>query len=126
MRRMEAICRGGLHIGSIYLYSGVGVTAKINLDLLHEIMAQMSDVTGPWFGGDWNCSPQQLAATGWLELIGGVIHAPKRATCGDNILDYCVFGPQAMQPILERVGEHGPKGIEGKSSVRAPPSCRGS
>ena len=77
LRRMGAICRGGVHLGAVYLRDTVGVHAQHNLDTLHGIMLALKAVRGPWcVGGDWNCTPEELEATGWLKLVGGVIKAP--------------------------------------------------
>ena len=46
---------------------------------------------GPWIlGGDWNCTPAELGATGWLRKVGGIIHAPQAATCNGKVHDFCV------------------------------------
>ena len=51
----------------------------------------MALISGPWIiGGDWNCLPSELAATGWVELVGGTIHAPKAATCNGKVYDFFV------------------------------------
>ena len=68
MRRVAAMGKGGVHCGSAYLYSGVGVAAKCNLDVLDTIAFTISGLVGPWIiGGDWNCTPADLEATGWLK-----------------------------------------------------------
>ncbi len=91
LRHIGAVCRGGLYLGSAYLHDSVGVTAQCNLDLLHAMAAELRLVGGCWIvGGDWNCTPAELAATGWLELVDGIIHAPQAATCNDKIYDYFV------------------------------------
>ena len=57
---------------------------------------------GPWvIAGDWNCTPDDLRNTGWLELVGGRNVAPHTPTCGDRIIDFIVisecFGHVATQ-----------------------------
>ena len=65
LRKLCCVCKGGLHAGSPYLNSSVGINAKCILDLLHLMAAAMDSISGPWaIGGDWNCTPEQLAATG--------------------------------------------------------------
>ena len=45
----------------------------------------------PWIlGGDWNCTPQELRDTGWLQKVGGTIHAPAAATCNESVYDFFV------------------------------------
>ena len=61
--------KGGVHCGSPYLYSMKGkggVQAQCNLDMLDSMAFTLNGLVGPWIlGGDWNCTPQELADTGW-------------------------------------------------------------
>ncbi len=91
LRHVGAMCRGGFHLGSIYMHDSIGVMAKSNLDLLQEAAAELLLVRGGWIvGGDWNCTPDELEASGWLDLVGGAIHAPTTATCNDSVYDFFV------------------------------------
>lgn len=91
LRKVVCIAKGGVHCGTPYLHSGIGVQAKSNLDLLHLMAAALAAVTGPWIlGGDWNCTPAELEATGWLSVVGGKTFAPKSDTCGKRVIDYFV------------------------------------
>ena len=66
---------------SAYMTSAVGVQAKCSLDHLQDMAKVLAAVVGPWcVGGDWNCTPEQLAATGWLALVGGIVHVPTTPT----------------------------------------------
>lgn len=77
MRRVAAMAKGGVHCGSIYMYGGVGITAKCNLDFLEGVCHTVSNQVGSWcIGGDWNCTPAELAATGWLRKVGGLSRHP--------------------------------------------------
>ena len=68
-----------------------GVGTKCNLDLLDTIAFTLGGLVGPWIlGGDWNCTPADLAATGWLQKVGGVIHAPNAPTCNGSVYDFFV------------------------------------
>ena len=72
MRRVAAMAKGGVHCGSIHLFDGVGAAAKCNLDFLEGVGHTPSKLVGTWcIGGDWNCTPADLAATGWLRKVGG-------------------------------------------------------
>ena len=103
VRRIGAVCRGGFSLGSVYLHDSVGVHAKCNLDLLQEVAAELALLAGGWIiGGDWNCTPEELVATGWLELIDGVIHAPRMPTCNGHIYDYFVV-KRSFQHAVFRV-----------------------
>jgi len=91
LRRIGAICKGGVHVGSVYLKDTIGVHAQHNLDTLHGMMLALKAVRGPWcVGGDWNCTPEELEATGWLKLVGGVIKAPPTPTCNGRVIDFFV------------------------------------
>ena len=100
LRRIGAVCRGGFHLGSVYLHDTVGVMAANNLDLLQEVAAELALVCGGWVvGGDWNCTPAELAATGWLDLVGGAVCAPQAATCNGNVYDFFVVKRQFQHAV---------------------------
>eukprot|EP00973_Karenia_brevis_P017249 2368142-Karenia_brevis.AAC.1 len=53
--------------------------------------AAILQLRGPWvLGGDWNITPELLATTNWLKVVGGVIVAPKSATCNGSVYDFFV------------------------------------
>ena len=95
--------KGGVHVGTPYLYSMIGkggVRAKCNLDLLDSIAFTLSGLVGTWIlGGDWNCTPQDLAATGWLKKVGGVLHAPSAPTCNGSVYDFFVVSASASDQV---------------------------
>ena len=65
--------RGGLRIAllAVYLQDGVGIMG--NRDLLSEIGRSIGD-TRLWIAaGDWNCEPQDLLESGWLDMVKGTI-----------------------------------------------------
>ena len=80
MKRVAAMGKGGVHVGTPYMFSMAGkggIQAECNLDLLDSMAFTLSGLVGPWIlGGDWNCTPDELTATGWLQKVGGVILAP--------------------------------------------------
>ena len=134
MKRASAMGKGGMHLGSPYLYSMVGkggIRAKCNLDLLDSMAFTISGLVGPWMiGGDWNCTPEELTATGWLQKVGGVIHAPSSPTCNGHVYDFFVVkacisdGVQSTHVIGDAgLNPHSPsrliyKGIPRKVMVR--------
>jgi hypothetical protein len=72
MKQLGAVCRGGIDFGSCYLHSSIGIAAKKNLDLLHKIAGVLRQLAGPWIlAGDFNGTPEELEATGFLKLAGG-------------------------------------------------------
>ena len=80
--------KGGVHFGSPYMFSMIGkggIRAKCNLDLLDSMAFTLTSLVGPWIiAGDWNCTPEDLRATGWLQKLGGVIHAPSAPPVPDK------------------------------------------
>ena len=86
--------KGGIHCGSIYCFSEVntgGIDAQSNVDLLNSAAFTINSLVGPWIvGGDWNCTPAELKATGWLKRVNGVAVAPSAPTCNDSAYDYFV------------------------------------
>ena len=66
--RAGAACRGGIHLAAVYLHDAIGVAARCNLDLLEGAAAVLRGLAGQWvLGGDFNCTPGELAATGFLK-----------------------------------------------------------
>ncbi len=45
-----AMCRGGVHVGPVYLRTNEGLT-DMNLNILQDIAADLSTLTGPWILG---------------------------------------------------------------------------
>ena len=89
MKHVGALGRGGCHFGSVYFTSMVGqggITAKWNLDLLETIALTLFVLKGAWIiGGDWNSTPAELIATGWVKKVGGVVHTPSSETCNGKV-----------------------------------------
>ena len=89
-RWVGGMCRGGLHVVSVYLWTAEGLS-KRNLDLLHELAFILRSISGPWvIAADWNMDPALLSMSGWPALVNGTIVAPTEATCGSNVLDFFV------------------------------------
>ena len=85
-----AVCRGGFHVLSLYLWHSEGLTAR-NLELLQTLAQAISRLRGPWLlARDFNITPQELSASGWLQLVRGLVHAPQAPTCGRKTYDVFV------------------------------------
>ena len=81
-----AVCKGGFRILPVYLWHSEGLTAR-NLDLLQTLAQVISRLRGPWLlAGDFNITPQELSASGWLHLVRGLVHAPQAPTCGKKTI----------------------------------------
>lgn len=99
--RVGAICRGGRHLGCVYLTSAVGVKEKCNLDLLQYMACTIKSLTGPWcIGGDWICTPGELADTGWFRLVNGVVHAQASPTCNGKAYDFFVVASGSTHAVM--------------------------
>ena len=116
MKRAAAMGEGGVHLGSVYLVSQVGVIAKRNLDLLESVaFALTSLAAGLTIGGDWNCMPEDLLATGWLTKVSGVICASRGSTCNGKVYDFFVV----VAPIADAVHS-----VHKISDAGLTPDCR--
>ena len=92
VKHVGAVCRGGLHIGSAYLNSSLGIKHKRNLDMLQAIAGVLATLKGPWvLAADFQCTPEQLEATGWLKLVKGKVVAPKMPTCMGRVIDFSLY-----------------------------------
>ncbi len=70
---IEAGGAGGLVVYSVYLRCGEDIGAH-NWSVLCKIAQHARGHGRPWaMGGDWNCTPNMLAASGWTERVGGVV-----------------------------------------------------
>ena len=85
---------GGFHCGSLYFHDGVGIGHELNTKVLNGTATRVKALQGPFvLAADWNCTPKELAATGFLKLIGGHVVHPVNKTCTagkGRILDYFV------------------------------------
>lgn len=87
---VDAVVKGGVYFVNIYLKDGEGMS-ETNKHLLETAAQLIASLRGPWIAqGDWNLSPEVLAASNWLKITNGVIFATELATCNDNTYDYFV------------------------------------
>ncbi len=102
-------CRPVLVV-SVYLRDGVGMN-DANTDTLNKVGACVQTHSG-WqriIGGDFNVTPQTLAATGHVQEMNARVVAPdtRRGTCrtrwGTRVYDYFVVG-QALANGIEEIG----------------------
>ena len=103
-KHMGAICKGGFHLATGYLHCSVGVQHKSNLDYLQAAAGVLNGLDGPWImSADWQCTPEQLEATGWLKLVKGRIVAPKFDTCNGRTIDYFVVSESFAGAVVGAV-----------------------
>ena len=62
-------------------------------------------------GGDFNCTPEELKAIGWFQLVGGVTVRPNSPTCNDRTIDFFVVSKEMAHVVVGAwfVGDAGPK-----------------
>ena len=70
-----------LAIGNLYLESGVGPGGGVNPGLLAALALFIQELRIPWIVvGDWNCTHDELACSGFLQSVHGRLLAPLEAT----------------------------------------------
>ena len=110
-------CKGGMHFISLYMWCSEGLTQR-NLDLLQYAAQLLAAVHGPWVvAADFNCEPNILQDSGWLDLVSGVIVKPGRATCGRRTYDYFVVA-RGLQHAVRGVAVVTDAGFHPHSPVR--------
>lgn len=70
----------------------------------------LASLVGPRIvGGDWNCTPADLQATGWLKKVGGVIRAHLAATCNGKVYDFFVVAAPIADAVhsVHRISDAG-------------------
>ena len=91
MSWLGAFCKGGLYCLSVYFWTSEGLSQR-NLDILHAIAQIIKQLHGPWLlAADFNFTPEEIVSSGWLQLVGGQIHAPSLPTCNRSIYVYFVL-----------------------------------
>ncbi len=82
---------------ALYLWSGQALSDK-NFAILKQVRILKDIIKKPALVfGDWNMSPEQLAASGWLDLLGFRVNflVPKHVTStmhkfSDRVIDYAI------------------------------------
>ena len=114
---MGGVLRGGLHCCLLYLKDSEGAS-ETNLNLLQEVAAFLSCLTGPWIiGGDWNMSPQTLETTNFAAMVRGVIVAPSSPTCNGSTYDYFVVS-EGLRPCVAGIARIDDSGLNPHWPVR--------
>ena len=87
---VDGVQRGGVHCGSIWLFDSQGLS-DANMALLEEAAVALRPCQGGWiFGGDWNISAGLLAASKWLDMVGGVVFSTSLPTHKESTYDFFV------------------------------------
>ena len=121
LKWIGAAMPGGFHCGSLYLHDGIGLGHELNQKVLHGVAARVNLLQGPFvLSADWNGTPEELVATGFLKLIQGHIVRPVGKTCTagkGRILDYFVVS-SSMLPYIRGAFNVEDAGISPHSPVR--------
>ena len=73
-----------------------------NLDSLEQLAILLYAYRSPWIlAADFNMDPETLAASGWLELVGGTIMHSNQPTCGNANYDYFVVGGGLQRAVVK-------------------------
>ncbi len=100
-QHVGAMLRGGLHLASIWLFPTVGIGARCNLDFLQEVGGYLRSLRAPWIlGGDFNGEPEELQASGWLNLVDGQIVCAALPTCNGSRYDYFVVARCLLHGVV--------------------------
>ena len=71
------------------------------MELLQAIAQTIRALRGPWIlAADFNMEPQQLASTGWLDLVQGTVWAPLAPTCNQMVYDFFVTDRRLDHAVL--------------------------
>ena len=100
MQQVAAMGKGGVHVASAYFHDAIGPDAKANRELRESMAFTLNSLKGPWIlGADWNCTPEELQATGWLQKVGGVVCAPRAATCNGRVTSFFVVAASIAEAV---------------------------
>ena len=83
------------------MHSSLGLKHPKNLTLLQDIACVLKTLQGPFvLTADFNGTAVDLGRTGFLELVDGVIFAPKKATCKGRVIDYFVVSQDLASSVV--------------------------
>ncbi len=88
IRRMAAVCRGGLALVSVYFHDAPGIPPE-NVEMMRDLAVVLAAIQGPWvLAADWNMEPEEVIGTGFPALVDGTLVAPSLPTCNAATYDY--------------------------------------
>ena len=80
--RVLGLIRGGMIFISLYLKTGEKPNSDLNWKILMRVASILNLSQIPFIiGGDFQCGPQELRDTQWLEILKGVIVSSGEITC---------------------------------------------
>ena len=78
--------------------------------ILEEVAAVVQQLRGPWIlAGDWNLTPEILASSNFLKMIGGTVVAPDCLTSNGSVYDYSIIRRGVIPAVhcVYRIGDAG-------------------
>ena len=102
----NALVKGGVDLGSVYLISGAGPSSQDNLDILEDVGERLACLNRPFvIGGDWNMTADELETTGWVQRVGGAIVKPQAAlptSCASGrTIDFFVISQSLLYMVMD-------------------------
>ena len=104
--RILGMIRGGIIFVSLYLKSGEKPNSMLNWAILTRVAEILNLCQIPFvIGGDFQCTPQELRDTQWLDILKGVIVSSGQVTCttvtSAREIDFFVAS-KGMESVLEQ------------------------
>ena len=94
-----ALAKRGFHLCSMYLIDSEGLSDG-NAFILSEAAKFLQGLSGPWIlTGDFNMSPEDIAATDWVKQCYATVVAPTLPACFSHTYDYFVVS-QGLAPSV--------------------------
>ena len=96
-----------LIIACVYAKDGEGPRGRENLRLLLQLQQGLNSTATPWIAvGDWNCTPEELAAANWDRQLSADILRPQGGdiTCisgKGRLLDYALSSKSASGLVAD-------------------------
>ena len=85
---------------SLYLRHSEGMSPE-NARILEAVAARLALHNGPWvLAGDFNMTPQQLALSGWPDIVQGRVVQPVGPTCNDRVIDFFVVSHHLASSVV--------------------------
>ena len=80
--KVLGMIKGGIVVISLYLHTGEPPNSVENWAILTRVAEILNDCRLPFIiCGDFQCTPSELAATSWLQIVRGSVCASGEATC---------------------------------------------
>ena len=100
LTHVNAVLKGGLHCLSNYLIDGEGLSPS-NMTRLEHAAVALNLCHGPWvMAGDFNIEPGDIARSGFLQMVDGVLFHTNSPTCGNNTRDYFIVHRSLAHAVI--------------------------